>query len=141
MFYTENNTMGTLRTYDDFVVELKAQLQEVCGRSEVVFEETGTITSFYMGFRLSPKYNTEVEPRLELIEGVRGLELIVGGLYDKVGLCLDDNHLRLSTNRRKDIVYYYGGSLVSDILPCRSFEDSLRSIVSLVSLHYQELLF
>jgi len=140
MFYNEN-AVGMVKSYDDFVVELKTQLQETSGRSEVVFEDNGSITSFYLGFRFSPKHDTEVEPRLELIDGVRGIELVVGGLYDKSGACLDDNHLKVISNRRKDIVYYYGGSRVSDIIPCRTYDDSLKTIVSLVSLHYQELLF
>lgn len=141
MLYCFEDKELALNTFSDFTTELKSQLQELGQRSEVLFEDNGTITAFYLGYRFSPKHNVEVEPRLELVQGYKGIELLIGGLYDKEGVCLDDNELRLTTNKGKNIVFKYSADKNSDFISSDTYKDSLRHIVSLVTLHYQELLF
>lgn len=141
MLYCFEDKKEPLKTFSDFVLELKCQLQELSQRSEVFFEGSGTITSFYLGYRFSPKHNLELEPRLELVEGGRGIELSIGGLYNKEAVCIDDNELKLFTNRGKDITYKYSSAKNLDLISSYSYEDSLRYIVNLVTLHYQELFF
>jgi hypothetical protein len=143
MLYKNDNYTETtsLKSFDTLVLELKSMLQDLSQKSIVDFEDGYTETTFHLGFRFSPSLDKEVQPLFMMRETHRSITLTLGGLIDKEGDRIEgDNTLTLYTTRKGDVSFSYENG-DNGVLYAHTYLDTLKHLSSLITLHYQELLF
>ena len=142
LYATDNfNETTTLRSFDSLTIELKSLLQDLSQKSIVEFEDGYTETTFHLGFRFSPSLDKEVQPLFMMRENSRSITLTLGGLIDREGKLIEgDNTLTLYTTRKGEVSYSYESG-VNGVLYAHTYLDTLKHLSSMITLHYQELLF
>ena len=140
--YTMINT-NTSNSFYELVNQLKTQFSSLSMREEMEtsIEDGNIYNTFFLGFRFSPKYNTFIEPRLEICEGKGFFSIVLGGVYDKEGAYLSRDELYIEIDPYKTLSFAYSDHDDNLTLHFSSFTEMGKSLINMLYLHYDEVMF